>query len=341
MRSGPTLPRMSGRRRILPALAAGTILLAAPTAGFAEAKSVIVPAATTSSFGLPGSNGYFVEFKAARDRGSTTVSVTAARQRGKVQLQSVEYSVHGRLGKGGAIEARLPGLGRVAVEFEQAKVERSRFAGSPSCSGRAPLVRRGVFHGTIAFQGEDGFTAVHRRSATGMVRETFPQTCREVEIEPSGSRGTPNNQSLFAGGPSGEGTISFSAAGPRPIPGPPPRTGLPTVQFDLSYATELRGMRISARAVAASGSDRFSVTAPAGAPTDATLEPPAPFEGNATFHLESPTAASWTGDLSANLPGIGPVALTGPGIAATLCEGTSCTETGMGQAGLEPATDGL
>jgi hypothetical protein len=76
-----------------------------------------------------------------------------------------------------------------------------------------------------------------------------------------------------------------------------------------------------------SGSNRFSVPTPIGTLTDATVEPPAPFEGSAAFHLESPTQASWTGDLSVDLPGIGKVALAGPGTSADLCEQNACTAT--------------
>ena len=39
--------------------------------------------------------------------------------------------------------------------------------------------------------------------------------------------------------------------------------------------------------------------------TEATLEPPAPFSGSATFHLDTPKTASWTGDLAVELPGLG------------------------------------
>jgi len=61
---------------------------------------------------------------------------------------------------------------------------------------------------------------------------------------------------------------------------------------------------------------------------EATIAPPAPFSGSATFHLEDPKTATWTGDLRVELPGIGKVPLTGEGIGAGLCNGPSnCTKT--------------
>ena len=48
---------------------------------------------------------------------------------------------------------------------------------------------------------------------------------------------------------------------------------------------------------------------------------------SAAFKLESPTAASWTGALSVEIPTLGKVLLTAPGTWSTLCEGNACTET--------------
>ena len=61
--------------------------------------------------------------------------------------------------------------------------------------------------------------------------------------------------------------------------------------------------------------------------SEAIIEPPAPFSGTATFHLETPKKANWTGDLAVELPGLGTVPLTGPKIAAGLCHGRDCTKT--------------
>lgn len=62
--------------------------------------------------------------------------------------------------------------------------------------------------------------------------------------------------------------------------------------------------------------------------TEATVSPSAPFSGSATFHLDGPKTASWTGDLAVELPGAGEVPLSGEGISAGLCHGPShCTKT--------------
>jgi hypothetical protein len=61
---------------------------------------------------------------------------------------------------------------------------------------------------------------------------------------------------------------------------------------------------------------------------EATLQPPAPFSGSATFHLVDQKTATWTGDLAVEMPGLGELPLTGDGIDAGLCKGRShCTKT--------------
>jgi hypothetical protein len=58
----------------------------------------------------------------------------------------------------------------------------------------------------------------------------------------------------------------------------------------------------------------------------ATVEPPAPFSGSASFSLTSPTTDELTGDLAAELPGLGKVPLT-RGLEAGLCKSGKCTKT--------------
>jgi hypothetical protein len=50
----------------------------------------------------------------------------------------------------------------------------------------------------------------------------------------------------------------------------------------------------------------------------ATLDPPAPFSGRASFHRGAAPANRWSGDLAVDLPGRSDVPLTGTGVRATL-----------------------
>jgi hypothetical protein len=58
----------------------------------------------------------------------------------------------------------------------------------------------------------------------------------------------------------------------------------------------------------------------------ATLQPPAPFSGSASFHRGLPPARQWTGNLTVDLPGRSDVPLAGSGIRASLF--AACRYTG-------------
>ncbi len=66
------------------------------------------------------------------------------------------------------------------------------------------------------------------------------------------------------------------------------------------------------------------------ATADATLEPPAPFEGSGVFHFEPGDSifdgtAAWEGSLSVDIPGEGVTHLAGPKVnEAELCVLEGC-----------------
>jgi hypothetical protein len=86
-------------------------------------------------------------------------------------------------------------------------------------------------------------------------------------------------------------------------------------------------MTTSIGASAEGDPSQFTFVSTGEEPSEAKIEPPAPFSGSDTFALESPHAASWTGDLKMTLPLLGTVGLTGPKFEPTLCEGNQCTPT--------------
>lgn len=106
----------------------------------------------------------------------------------------------------------------------------------------------------------------------------------------------------------------------------PPRT----VELAAEYTHHHDGMWVTAKTRVEGKPDNFTVTGATGTPSEATVKPPAPFEGSAEFTLESPTVANWTGDLRVPIPTLGTVALTGPEFKPTLCDGGGCTDTAPG-----------
>jgi hypothetical protein len=192
-----------------------------------------------------------------------------------------------------------------------------------NCEGPGNIVRQGIFRGTIRFRGEQGYTSVRRHSARGKVVEAFKKVCHERGIRfGPGTQGSGTQTVLLSGGKSEGRSVDFTASrfqfGPR----------LPTL---TSYATsslaQHDGLTVITVVSARGPEGGFSTMGEGSPPNEAVVEPPPPFSGSATFHLDSPRAATWSGTLSVNMPGIGEVALTGPGDWSALCVDAKCTKT--------------
>jgi hypothetical protein len=310
------------------AIALAVLVGAAPSA-LGATRTKVYPAQTSNSFVIKGTNHYYVEFKAVPEGrgGAATVSVEASFERYKDEFLDVTYSTRGRIFDDGGFEARFPGIGRVKVHFKNQKTARSTFDGGPDCPAEVITTRRGVFVGSATFHGKAGFTMAKARRADGQTRHTTRQVCQvpiAAEERPAPDLSNPilsRSAMITVSGQSGPVAVTFHSIGSGIDEPGIGAGGLPTIDFEATYKSRLRGMGVTGYAyVDSGGSEAFSVPAPVGALTDATIAPPKPFSGSGTFHLENPTTASWTGDLAVAIPGVGAVPLTGPGITAQLCE---------------------
>jgi hypothetical protein len=99
------------------------------------------------------------------------------------------------------------------------------------------------------------------------------------------------------------------------------------VYFTASSSKRHDGLNVFSTVSVRGTAAQFSTPDPAGTLENATVAPPSPFQGSATFHLDSPTSSSWTGTLSVEIPGVGRVALAGSGFWSSLCEDLTCTQT--------------
>lgn len=321
--------RMTARSPIAVLVFVVAMLVGAVPSALAATKTEVTPARKSSIFVIRGSNHYYLEFKAVPEGsgGAAEVTVEASSERSEEVFRNVTYSTQGKLFGDGGFEATFPGVGRVGVHFKQKAAHKTPVDDGPYCPEGEMTNRRGVFVGSVAFQGNAGFTAAKARRTDGYLIETARLVCQVPVV--TASTPPPETQAplptrsatIYASGPSGPAAVTFSSAGSgidQPGFG---AGGLPTIDFQATYKSELAGMGISARVyVTNPRSTFFSVPAPAGALTDATIAPPKPFSGSGIFHLETPTTASWTGELAVAMPGLGKVPLTGPGITARLCE---------------------
>jgi hypothetical protein len=308
---------------------AALALIAAPAASAqsstaAKPATEIFPAGRTAVLNAQGTGGWRLQVVATLPTGKKSNQPIGFYTRGPHREQVAYTGTEGRETAGGLIVGAAPGLGRIAVRFEQTSEQPVTF-GSEGCKteGRSAVLK-GIFRGSIQFHGEGGYTTVQRSSAAGTI-EVHP---RIVCPRPKRPPHQPTTQDagigyLLAGHKYGGGSLTFTAFTATLLPGEGPVAG-----FFATY-THRRGKLLvvaTSRAVGEDGKAGFSLTAPSGTPTEATVAPPAPFSGTATFKLESTTTASWTGDLSVEVPTLGTVNLAEPGFWAGACA-AECTKT--------------
>jgi hypothetical protein len=223
----------------------------------------------------------------------------------------------------------------VSLRFDETKVKREAARPEPGCTiPRETLVREGTFRGRIKLDDRKGFGSLDLRQASGSITDFAAETCpaRKCGAAKHGAAGAAKaeaaaeetgvlSRSLHAGRKLDGGQLDFDV---ETFPSRPfGKRSEPQFEFIASFDTMRHGLSTFASVVTPVATKGFDVIPG----SEATAKPPAPFDGSATFKLESPTAATWSGDLSVEIPTLGKVDLTAPGTWASLCEGGSCTDT--------------
>jgi hypothetical protein len=256
-----------------------------------------------SSLRLSGSNDYSIEILGV-GIGSRHV-VTLRASKGPL---SAEYEVPTTESHG--IHGELPSLGAVSLHFKRAHRPVRSFG--PHCQ---VVTEKGVFHGSVRFAGEFGYTDVKANGGPGKV-ERFPDGL----CDPIGDRPKPPSETVFpfirstdltARSQSEGAVVTFSASRTEPSS----RT-----VFRASLGERREKMRIDRRASAIGSKDNFETSVAGKWPKSAVVTPPEPFLGSATFERpDSGVGSAWAGSLSVELPGATPTGLAGPGFTAALC----------------------
>ena len=210
---------------------------------------------------------------------------------------STTYVARGVSGPSG-IHANFHQFGRIDLTFH-ATAEAVRGL-PPDCFGgtTGAATLPGYFTGTIDFEGQGGYTAVHSHRVRGEIVLPPTEQCPLVagganplfedpaaELPPSTTRMT-----LWALEKSGTGGLTFVAR----------REGK-TAYYAESYGTVGRiGLYSVAYAI---GSKSSFVSDPR--VSFGSVQPPAPFRGSATLSRGPHGTRSWTGTLAATFPGKG------------------------------------
>jgi hypothetical protein len=251
------------------------------------------------TFSHRASNGYLMSFEANRGR----ATLRAQRDPGGVIYSGKSSLVDGRIWFG------LGKLGRINVRFEpDGSVDRLR--PPRSCKGHEQVVRSGTFVGSIRFRGEDGYTQLSSHRAHGTMAEPRSWKCPNAPDGPENASGAPV---LVAHTP--HSRVVFAAiSGPEQVP----------FRFFVAGTSERVGALHIGRSVLVEGMPAsFEALADL---SSATVGPPKPFSGTASFVRNIDGSTNWSGTLSVALPGAQSTALTGPAFEADLAKPRTAEE---------------
>jgi hypothetical protein len=269
-------------------------LLALPGAAIAKGGSFVTGPSRTVELRLRGSNGYSISVSGDRE----TVTLTA-----ESKGSSASYTTKG-FASATRIKARLGRLGRVSMRFHSHGGPKRTPPPKGICRGVAETVESGTWVGQIQFRGEQGYTAAHATRAKGAITNSPKQTC---SIHGGKEGNFPDFQATILNAASdarGIFATSFSSEDRPSLNG----SGVAASLFEFHR----RGLSIIRSISTDPKSDAIALNEEGGHITSATIAPPAPFKGTATFQRTRGSEGSWTGTLAGDFPGRGEVPLAGP-----------------------------
>jgi hypothetical protein len=256
-----------------------------------------------------GSNGYGISLSA--DTGFVSLSARG-------HHATVEYAARGMARKG-RIKARFGSFGRAALRFHPRGKAHLRKEAERDCRGGDSLIQPGVFVGKLDFEGEQGYTGIHASRIKGTVTHTKRQVCKNNSGEggEGGEGGFPSSLELtFLNAAADENETSFNAFKIESKS----KRGRRAASFSATIIESPQPRLSVFRSIQATTKDftTFSVVkASHGRVDEATVTPPAPFSGSATYRRAvAKRSETWAGSLTGDFPGLGTVSLAGPEFCA-------------------------
>jgi hypothetical protein len=282
--------------------------LVGPTAGSGRPRPTVLPRSLALEMQVRGSNGY-----------SLTISGTGHRQVQVIATKDHYFAFYETTGSVSRdhIRADLGRFGRIAVHFE-GTVRGLRKSGA-RCSGRRPIFETGSFRGAIEFDGEQGYTDVSARRASGQVYRTFKQVCRPgTRSGASAARSAGLTITLLAAqSREARRTVYLNAVriDEEPAAERPPPWLLSAGLFErIGRIATSKTVYIEPRPA------QIQVSAKGVHPASAEVAPGNPFLGTASFREAPDPTPEWTGTLSLDVPGVGVIPLAGESFDAVLCQ---------------------
>jgi hypothetical protein len=292
--------------------------LVALPAGAASAKPGyrVKPKSLHLNLALPATNGYSALIRTSGHR-----QVILSVSKGDF---SAAYVALGRVTRKG-IKVDFGPLGHVALRFRGMEKFHPRLAPGlklpPSlrerCKGRRSVGEKGVFLGSVRFQGERGYMQVHTHRRDGTVVRSYRRVCRSA-ARASASGAQPREEGVYFGAQARRhGRVRF-------LTGVEMSFAVREEESAVTFAVS--GERKKVGRVAAfkllldiNQFDSVEISPRGEKPLTAEVKLPKPFEGKASYRREGKAPPSWSGTLGIHLPGSGLVRLTGPEFDAELC----------------------
>lgn len=297
------------------ALVCAAAALAAPAGAMAKPGYYVSKPSILNMIDLRGSKGYRIHvFGINRNQLWVLASRGAA---------SAAYLGRGTVTED-TIEGRFGNLGRVSVRLDPGARTEAEDAG-PGCKGRAGVTRRGRFSGLIRFRGEEGFTDVHVKSASGFAHRSYRTVCKRPAEGKGRARKRPATLSLSAVSSRYPRAPWFSVFKEKPPRQSRFSSSLTEANFTVSSIERRPNLEIYRTVSATSPPETFAVTPLGNSPVTAAVAPPPPFSGTATYErTPGSKTGNWSGDLAVELPGRGKLPLTDPTYRAKLCRNFAC-----------------
>jgi len=257
----------------------------------------------TYAFRLEASNGY-------------SILALAASQRADGQGEAVLFV--GRKGAGAVydapanvtatrIEADLGRLGEIELDVvPSGRKTKLRSRCPQQLDDPRPIsFERPLFRGTFEFHGEEGFADASSSSPRDYSEFFLDILCSGPASGEFGGNGLPGAK-LRLHSHRGSFRLALQANKNRPTA---------STRFEIETHEKNGQVSISRSRTLWAGAGAFDYDPPLRA---ATLHPPPPFSGRASFHRGAAPANRWTGDLTVDLPGRSNVPLASAGVDATL-----------------------
>lgn len=313
-------------RGALAILVCATAALALPASATAKPGYEVRPAGSELFLFLGDKGDYELSLEANHQQRVLLAAETGL-------FTATEYSTRGRVSSK-RIEADLGDLGRIDIDVRLRPRHSEAEPLQRNCKGPASIFVPGSFHGTIRFSGEGDIPPITvKRGEIGFLRR-FKRVCKQPRRAPKRNQKKKEKEEkpkvklefgLFDASGKGDGrTVRFEVFSLGMARNPAESLGI----YEVTAAERRPSLRIVRNTFGFFGPEEFRMSKRGKQPLTLRVKPSEPFSGKALYRRGRGEKATWTGNLSVELPGAEAIPLTGDNYDAVFCRGLDFDEIG-------------